>query len=120
MRLSEVIKRVDDIKPNAFSNETKTGWINDCEGMVQTEVFLFAPVEIIAYEYDRDANTPLLVDAPHDKLYVSYLTAMVDFANGEYNRYQNTMQMFNAHFSEFMRYFAQRYRPADAYAEGLL
>ena len=40
MTLDSCIQSVDEIKPNAFSNETKTKWINEVEGMVQTEVFL--------------------------------------------------------------------------------
>ena len=47
MTVSQVIQIVDDIKPNAFTNETKTAWLNEVEGMVQTEVFLFAPVEAL-------------------------------------------------------------------------
>lgn len=120
MTVSQVIQIVDDIKPNAFTNETKTAWLNEVEGMVQTEVFLFAPVEVIQYDYTEDKDTVLLVDPPHDKLYQAYLTARVDFANGEYNKYQNTMQMFNSFFGEFMRWYALNYRPADAYEEGLL
>lgn len=117
MTLSEVIAKVDEIKPNAFSNEAKTAWMNEAEGMVQTEVFLLAPEEIITYDYAKDKDTELLVQSPHDKLYPSYLTAMIDFANGEYNKYQNTMQMFNSHFGEFMRWFALNYRPADTHEE---
>lgn len=117
MILSEVIDRVDAIKPNAFDNDAKTMWINECEGMVQTEVFLLATEEIITYTYADDESAELLVRPPHDKLYISYLMAMIDFANGEYNKYQNTMQLFNAQFSEFMRWFAQNYRPADTHAE---
>lgn len=120
MTLSDVIERVDDIKPNAFSAKAKTAWINECEGMVQTEVFLLAPVEIISYNYETDKNTALLVDPPHDKLYWAYLAAMIDFANGEYNKYQNSVQMFNSYFGEFMRWYAQNYRPADAHEEGLI
>lgn len=120
MTVSEVIQAVDDIKPNAFTNDTKTAWLNEVEGMVQTEVFLFAPVDVIQYDYTKDKDTKLLVDPPHDKLYPAYLNARVDFANGEYNKYQNTMQMFNSFFGEFMRWYALNYRPADAYEEGLL
>lgn len=120
MTVSQIIRIVDDIKPNAFTNETKTAWLNEVEGMVQTEVFLFAPVEVIQYDYAKDQDTVLLVDPPHDKLYQAYLTARVDFANGEYNKYQNTMQMFNSFFGEFMRWYALNYRPADAHEEGLL
>ena len=31
--------------------------------------------------------------------------------------YQNTMQMFNSFFGEFMRWFALNYRPADTHEE---
>lgn len=120
MILKDIIDYVDEIKPNAFSNETKTGWINECEGMVQSEVFLWASTEIITYDYAKDKDRELLVSPPHDKIYWTYLTAMIDFANGEYNKYQNTMQMFNSFYGEFMRWFALNYRPADAHLEGLI
>ena len=32
MTLSQVIQNVDEIKPNAFSNDTKTAWINETDG----------------------------------------------------------------------------------------
>ena len=56
MTLSQVIAHVDEVKPNAFSNETKTMWLNEVEGMVQTEVFLFHPVEVIQYDYTADKD----------------------------------------------------------------
>lgn len=114
MILSQCILMADDIKPNAFPEESKTAWLNECEGMVQTEVLLRAPRDIVTYSYEADHDAVLLVLPPHDKLYLYYLTAMIDFANGEYNKYQNTMQVFNAAFGEFMRWYAQRYRPADS------
>lgn len=62
-------------------------------------------------DYDgRDIE--LLVNPPHDKLYRSYLAAQIDYANGEYDKYANTMQMFNAHYNEFLRWFMVNYRPA--------
>lgn len=111
--LSGVIAMVDEIKPNAFSDGAKTLWINECEGLVQTEIFLWAPEQIITYRYEEDKDTELLVSPPHDKIYWTYLTAMIDFANGEYSKYQNTMQLFNSHFEEFMCWYANHFRPAD-------
>lgn len=115
--LKSVIEYVDEIKPNAFSNEAKTQWVNECEGLVQTEVLLLADTELISYSYNTDKDKELLVKHPHVKIYWAYLTAMVDFANGEYNKYQNTMQMFNAFFGEYMRWFALWYHPADTHGE---
>ncbi len=117
MTLNEILEFVDGIKPNPYDEAQKTRWITDCEGMVQTQVLLLAPVEIVGYRWPEDENTELLVKPPHDKLYISYLCAMIDFANGEYRKYQNSMQMFNAEFSEFMRWFAAAYRPADTNVE---
>lgn len=115
--LKSVIEYVDEIKPNAFSNEAKTQWVNECEGLVQTEVLLLADTELISYSYNTDKDKELLVKHPHVKIYWAYLTAMIDFANGEYNKYQNTMQMFNAFFGEYMRWFALWYHPADTHGE---
>lgn len=115
--LKSVIEYVDEIKPNAFSDEAKTQWVNECEGLVQTEVLLLADTELISYSYYTDKDKELLVKHPHVKIYWAYLTAMIDFANGEYNKYQNTMQMFNAFFSEYMRWFALWYHPADTHGE---
>ena len=39
--------------------------------------------------------------------------AMIDFANGEYDRYENTMTLYNAQLTEFMKWFVERYHPAD-------
>ena len=100
MTVAQVIRMVDDIKPNAFSDETKTQWISECEGLVQTEILLLAVDDCRSYTFERDADTVLLAKPPHDKLYWAYLSAMVDFGNGEYEKYQNTMQLFNSHYSE--------------------
>ena len=116
MTLFDVIKTVDDIKPNAFLNNTKTAWINEVEGLVQTEVLLLSPSSVISYNFDSDSNVQLLVKPPHGKIYWTYLSAMIDFANGEYNKYQNSMQLFNTYFGEYMRWYALNYHPADGKA----
>ena len=117
MTLSELIGRVDETKPNAFSNDRKTEWVNEVEGMVQTQALLWAPPALFTYVYDQDKDKELLVDPPHDKLYPPYLEARIDYANGEYERYQNSMQLFNSFWGEFLRWFALVYRPADTHCE---
>ena len=115
--LQGVLDIIDSIKPNAFSEEAKTAWINEIEGLVQTEVFLLAIEDVVQYTWPENAAATLLAKPPHDKIYWVYLSAMVDFANGEYDKYQNTMQMFNQFFGEYMRWYARTYNPADGEAE---
>lgn len=68
MTVAQVIQAVDAVKPNAFSNEEKTRWLNEVEGMVQTEVLLFASEEVITYSYEQDKDVELLHAAPRQAL----------------------------------------------------
>ena len=120
MTVQEAITYVDTDKPNAFNNDVKVRWLNEVEGMVQTQVLLLCTEAIITYTYEQNANTTMLVRPPHDKLYTAYLEARIDFANGEYEKYQNTYQLFNSFFKEFMRWYAMNYNPSEAYEEGLI
>jgi len=116
MTLGNLIKFVDEIKPNTFSNEMKTAWVNEVEGLVQTEVMLIAVEDVIQYSYENNADTVLLAKPPHDKIYRAYLCALIDFANGEYGRYNNSIELFNNYYGEYMRWYALHYRPADGRA----
>ncbi|MFR3291357.1 MAG: hypothetical protein ACLTSG_14585 [Lachnospiraceae bacterium] len=56
----------------------------------ETQVLLLRVEAVITYTYAQDADTTMLVRPPHDKLHPAYLEARIDFANGEYEKYQNT------------------------------
>ena len=45
MKLTDVIAYCDRIKPNAFSDADKAGWLSEAEGLVYTEIFLLMPGE---------------------------------------------------------------------------
>ena len=40
MTVQEAITYACAVKPNAFDNDTLTRWLNEVEGMVQTQVLL--------------------------------------------------------------------------------
>lgn len=108
MKISELIAYADAVKPNAFDTATKIIWINEIEGMVQTEVMMVALANIIQY-LATDTTKTLLVPAPHDKMYRSYLSAMIEFANGDYDKYNNSMQMFNMQYEEYSKWYRREY-----------
>lgn len=113
MTLKECIEYVDLIKPNAFDEATKTRWVNELEGRVQTEVFLFGPDNITTYTWDQNQDTELFVKPPYEDIYYEYLQARIDYANGEYDKYENTMAMFEAKWIDFKVWFIYTYHPAD-------
>ncbi len=117
--IQEIIERVDDTKPNAFSQKTKMAWIAELDGKIAADVMLMDISEIrqLKYAHPQELDSEPLVGFPHDSIYDLWLGAKIDFANGEYNKYQNSMEQFNAHYGNFVRWFAASYAPAQGYAK---
>ena len=120
MTINQLITLIDAIKPNAFPTSAKIRWISNLECRIASEVLLLTPEETVTYNYSaKTENTALacelIVNPPYDDIYDSWLTAQIDFANGEYNKYQNSMQQFNARWDSFVAWFSSYYRPADGY-----
>ena len=116
MQLKELIQFVDGLKKNTFSNEVKTAWVNEVEGMVQTDVLRLAIQNVVQYAYRDDADPELIVKPPHDRLYRYYLEAMICYEQEEYDRYENCMQMFNQNLNDFVRWVSETLRPQDELA----
>ena len=117
MTVRECIAYVDGMEPNTYTNAQKAAWISECEGQVYTDVFLLHPFEFTPVTYDAEKDRTLAVYPPHDKLYPRYLQAMIHYANGEYDRYAASMQVFNAAWGEFVRWFSRTCDPAGGYPE---
>ena len=107
MTLQDCIDYVDSIEPNAYTNAQKTGWLNEVEGKVYTQLFLVQP-----YEFKQTPQT-LALPAPYDRMYSRYLQAMIHYANGEYDRYANSMAMFNEVWAEANRWFGGDFDVTD-------
>ena len=107
MTIQDCIDYVDSIEPNAYNNAQKAAWINECEGKVYTQLFLVQP-----YEY-KTVSQSLALPAPYDRMYSRYLQAMIHYADGEYNRYQNSYAMFNEVWAEANRWFGGDFDVTD-------
>lgn len=118
MTLKQVIDHVDSLKTNAFTYDHKTRWINEIEGQVQTEVFLFSWDNITQYDWESNQNTELFVKAPYDSIYDYYLQAQIDFHNGEYDKAQNSIAWFQDKYDAFRKWYVETYHPADRPCRG--
>ena len=186
MNIQKIIDYIDGIKPNPYTEEDKVMWLNEVEGVIQTDVLLREPEEIVTYHYNslwegegivfaddatlilpdpaevhrggkvtlsglskalgnelidalvedvvdggrvlkfapntfpktnitetseamlefNGAETELLAEAPFQKLYYTYLMAMIDLTNGDYSKYQNVMTLFNSYLVCYTRWKA--------------
>lgn len=109
MKLKDVLSFVDKMKPgNPYDTSTKIQWLNELEGDIQSKLLKTAPQEIIQYTEDHLEET-LLIPIPYDKVYWMWVCAMIDFANGEYDRYQNTLQMVNDAYDKYAKWFHRHF-----------
>ena len=100
------LKQVDETH---YPDSMLLQFLNEVEGKVQTEVLMIAPDDTVRYGAD-DMTSEMIVTAPHDKLYYVYLMAMIDFVNGEYDRYTNSMNLANAHITEWAAWYNRTHR----------
>ena len=113
MKVSEVISYVDAMEPNAYSNVQKARWIEECEGIVWQRAFLLQPIKFPERPPWAMMAEELGLASPHDKVYTRYLQAQIHYANGEYERYAASMQMFNAALSELLQWLGQDINISD-------
>lgn len=105
MTVNEVIAKVKDRKPNAYSEESLNDWLNECEAMVQRELLLTVPEEIVQYEWPEDRDKDVILPKPYDALYVTYIIMMVQYVQEESVAYNNSLAMFNAQYQAAQSYF---------------
>jgi len=63
------------------------------------------------YVLPKDAERELLIPHPYEDAYVKYLSAQVDYHNGEYERYNNAMMMFNTVYQAYANGYNREHMP---------
>lgn len=115
MTITGAINRVDGIKPNGFRLDEKVRWLSVLDGRVHKELYerYLNPVqrEFGGYDEKTSLTRELLVPYPYDEMYVRFLEAQIDYANGEYEKYNNSITLFNAAWSAFEKYFRRAHKP---------
>lgn len=114
MKVIEAINQIDNLKPNTYSDEEKTAWLSRLDYLVKREILdtheggtiLFG-----GYDADADAQTGLMVPPPYDEMYLRWLEAQIDYANGEYSKYNNSIEMFNASYRGYSNYYNRTHAP---------
>jgi hypothetical protein len=115
MTVQQALDYLDGVKPNAFSQGVKLNWLSEIEGKIALEIRLETPESLedwLPYTAENLTKT-LKTGVPYTGVYTWWLQAQADLANGEYDRAQNTMAMFNNAWSEYLRWYCQRYDPVQ-------
>lgn len=115
MTIQEIILAVDQNNPNAFDMKTKVQWIAALDGKIALDVMLMNPAEAQQFRYRMPEALKMepVVPFPHDDLYELWLNVKIHAAQGETERYQNALVLYNAAYKNYVRWFAHTYAPAQ-------
>lgn len=113
MTLMEAINTTDNLKHNTYSMGDKIRWLNTLDRRVQKTILDTheGGKRFFGYSEDTDHNTVLLIPEPYDEIYLRWLEAQIDYANGEYGKYNNSIDMFNALWDEYRNYYNSTHKP---------
>ena len=115
MTLIEAINRIDVLKPNTYSQQEKVKWLSTIDGIIKKEIIDTHEgadkVVFVGYDDNTNLATELLVPAPYDDVYTRWLEAQIDYANGEYARYNNGVQAYNDAYSAYFKYYNRTHMP---------
>ena len=115
MTILEAINQVDALKPNAWLQEDKIRWLNTVENYIKTEIIDThegaEKVNFVGYDVNTLTDTVLIVPSPYDVLYLRWLEAQIDYANGELGKYNNSITMFNSAYANFRNYYNRKNMP---------
>ena len=110
--MNEVMERLRRTMPNTIEEKDQSRWLVALDGRVYEEVTKGdEPDRLPVKAWPEDGDKPLLVDSPYDNVYDLYLTAMICFALGEYNDYNNIAEQFERTFQDFRAWWRRHHVP---------
>lgn len=113
MTLQQCIGRVDEMMHNTCSDHQKILWLSALDGQIQQQIIDThegSGAPFVPYE-SSDGDRTLLAQPPFDQMYLHYLQAQIHYQNGELNRYNNAIALFQAAFDAYANHYNRTHRP---------
>ena len=115
MTIMGAINHIDSIKPNRYGQTEKIKWLSTLDGLVKAEIIDTHEggegVTFNGYDEMTALTTNLLIPSPYDEVYFRWLEAQMDYANGEYGKYNNSITMYNTAYSAFEKHYNRTHKP---------
>ena len=116
MTLMEAINHLDAVKPNSYGQREKITWLSNLDGLIKKEIIETheGGENVIFGGYtEADLMKSLIAPAPYDDIYIKWLEAKIYYANGEYQKYNNSALAFNEGYQRFARAYHREHRPIN-------
>ena len=117
MKIIEAITRLDALKFNTYTQTDKVEWLSRLDNMVKKHIIDThegaEDVIFTGYDDSTDLQMELLVPAPHDEMYLRWMEAQIDYHNGEYDKYNNAIIMFNTAYEAYQAFYTRNHLPVQ-------
>ena len=115
MTIMDALYRIDELKPNSYSQTEKIKWLSSLDGVIKSEIIDTheggEDVVFSGYSEETDLTTVLLVPAPYDDIYLRWLEAQMDYSNGEYGKYNNSLVAYNDAYAMYQKHYNRTHMP---------
>ena len=114
MTIIEAIQTIDTLKPNTYTEIDKIRWLSKLDGVIKTEIVDThegTGADFSGYDENTPLDTPLIVKAPYEDVYISWLESRIDYANGETAKYNNSAAVFNSAYADFQNFYNRSHMP---------
>lgn len=112
MTIAEIISKVDALKPNQYETEQKINWLSQLDSQIFTDVLsTHEDSKLTTFTPYTEDSAELIVGTPYDGIYTSWLEAMIDKANGDVNRYNNSSADFNGYLQAYKCNYNKTHMP---------
>ena len=118
MTIDEAIGWADALRPNTFSREHKLRWLSELDGRVVRELIEtlvrgsgVTQLEFVPYTAETAGDTVLLVPPPYDEMYLEWLRANLDRSYEEFDKFNNSIMLFNTLFSDYRNEYNRTHLP---------
>lgn len=117
MTVRDAITRLDSLMHNTYKNNEKVSWLSRADWMIKMHIIdrHEGGENVVFFGYtENDLDKELLAPAPHDEMYIRFLEAQVHYNNGEYDKYNNAIMMYNAVYEDFSAMYTRTHLPISA------
>lgn len=118
MKIENALQQCDDLKPNMFSPGDKILWLSILDGIIKKEIIDthegYDDIVFNGYDDNTPLDTELLVPEPYSDVYIKWLFSQIDFNNAEFDRYNNSMMMYNTAYVQYANWYNRTHMPLQS------
>ena len=115
MTIRDAITRLDALIFNTYTDSDKVEWLSRLDTEIKQQIIDThegaGNVSFSGYTENTPGDTVLLVPSPYDEVYLRWMEAQIHYYNGEYDKFNASIVMYNTAFDNYANYYNRNHMP---------